>query len=74
MSKVIIGIHGLANKPPQNILEDWWKKSIVEGLRVNEQIQNVDLNFKMVYWADLLHKYPLHRENAFSFDDAYIDF
>lgn len=29
MSKIIIGIHGLGNKPPKAILTDWWARSIV---------------------------------------------
>ena len=31
MAKVIIAIHGLANKPPKKLLENWWKKAINEG-------------------------------------------
>lgn len=71
MSKIIIGIHGLANKPHQDILEDWWNKSIVEGLNVNEDIQDMNLNFQMVYWADLLYKNRLHMDETYSFDDLY---
>ena len=33
MSKVIIGIHGLANKPKETLLTSYWKTSIEEGLR-----------------------------------------
>ena len=33
MAKVIIGIHGLGNKPPKDILEKWWKLSIEEGFK-----------------------------------------
>ena len=33
MPDIIIGIHGLANKPNKKTLEDWWKKSILEGLK-----------------------------------------
>ncbi len=32
MPKVIVGIHGLANKPKKDILTDWWEKSIKERL------------------------------------------
>jgi hypothetical protein len=71
MSKIIIGIHGLANKPPEKELKDWWQKSIAEGLRVNCGIQNPEFNFKIVYWADLLYRHPLHREDGFTFDALY---
>lgn len=71
MSKVIVGIHGLANKPEESILADWWKKSIMEGLEKNCEIKNPDFDFKMVYWANLLHYYPQHLEVHFSFDALY---
>jgi len=58
MSKIIIGIHGLGNKPPKNILKDWWEKSIIEGLnKYNFPIR--DFDFELVYWADILNKEPL---------------
>ncbi len=30
MGKIIIGIHGLANKPDAGTLQEWWKDSITE--------------------------------------------
>ena len=33
MRKIIIGIHGLGNKPPEDLLKIWWKKAIREGLK-----------------------------------------
>ncbi len=71
MSKIIIGIHGLANKPAKDVLEDWWKKSIAEGLQVNCGIPNPEVQFKIVFWADLLYKNRLHTEDDFSFDALY---
>ena len=32
MKKIIIGVHGLGNKPPADVLEKWWAASIQEGL------------------------------------------
>lgn len=58
MAKVIIGIHGLGNKPRKGLLQNWWEKSILEGLRNN----GIDIElpkFELVYWADILHKEPL---------------
>ncbi len=59
MSKIIIGIHGLGNKPPKRLLERWWKSSIREGLRLIDH-DRVFFNFKMIYWADFLHPKPLN--------------
>ena len=52
MKKIIIGIHGLKNKPPRKILESWWKKSILEGFQ-NHGLPKLDFQFELVYWADL---------------------
>jgi len=35
MAKVIIGIHGLANKPEKEALKQWWHDAIVEGGQKN---------------------------------------
>jgi hypothetical protein len=71
MSKVIVGIHGLANKPEKDILADWWEKSIREGLNKNCEIADPEFQFEMVYWADLLHKNPQHADKLFDFDSLY---
>ncbi len=71
MGKIIIGIHGLANKPKEGVLEGWWKKSIAEGLTKNCEIHDPDFKFKIVYWAKYLYKHPMHRDEAFSFDKLY---
>jgi hypothetical protein len=73
MSKVIIGIHGLANKPEKEVLTDWWIKSITEGLQKNCGVANPEFDFEMVYWADLLYHYPMHQEETFNFDKLYND-
>ncbi len=59
MSKIIIGIHGLSNKPPKKILQRWWKRSIREGLNAFGYSQFF-FNFKMVHWAKILHPTPLN--------------
>lgn len=73
MDKIIIGIHGLANKSPQDILESWWKQSLWEGLEKNCLISHYPINFKLVYWADLLYKHSLHSDPNFNFDSQYND-
>ncbi len=59
MSKVIIGIHGLGNKPPRKILRKWWKKSIREGLKAIGH-PRFFFKFEQVYWANFLHPIPLN--------------
>jgi hypothetical protein len=75
MSKVIIGIHGLGNKPEKDILEKWWLQAICEGLKKVNRF-NFEPKFKLVYWADILNEKPLSEliedpENPFFLDEPY---
>ena len=56
MSKIIIGIHGMGNKPEHRLLEKWWKSAILEGLGKKEYF--FLMQFKLVYWASILHPRP----------------
>ena len=58
MSKIILGIHGLGNKPPEKLLERWWKKALQEGLRAIGHPRRF-FRFKLIYWADYLYRHPL---------------
>jgi len=58
MSKIILGIHGLGNKPPRRLLERWWKDALAEGLRAIGHPRRF-FKFRLVYWADFLHPEPL---------------
>ncbi len=58
MSKIIIGIHGLSNKPAPNVLAEGWKNAIVEGLQKNEGIEDSSIKFESVYWADVMYDKP----------------
>jgi len=55
VSNVIIGIHGLSNKPAPNVLKTGWEKAILEGLKKNEGFGSISLNFSSVYWADEMY-------------------
>jgi hypothetical protein len=55
--KIIIGIHGLSNKPPQKLLAKWWRKSIREGLHRHHSVLK-NFSFRMVYWADIIYEKP----------------
>lgn len=57
MRKIIIGIHGMGNKPPKKILQAWWKASVFEGLkRIREP--NRRFRFELFYWAHHQHPDP----------------
>ena len=48
MSKIIIGIHGLGNKPNALTLAHWWNAAINEGLNNHRQILEKMLDDKIV--------------------------
>lgn len=72
MAKVIIGIHGLGNKPPKDLLEDWWKKSMIEGLEKLNGSLDIP-KFELVYWADILYERPLDEKIKDKKDPFYLD-
>ena len=51
---LIIGIHGLSNKPEKNQLAQWWQSAIQEGLKANRGIDQ-QVNFNSLYWADVMY-------------------
>ena len=73
MGKVIIGIHGLGNKPKVEILEDWWWKAISEGLQKNTENKYRKPIFKLVYWADVLHKKPKDENSSNPEDPLFLE-
>src|SRR4051812_8675902 len=50
-ASVIVGIHGLANKPPMPEKGEWWKSAIIEGLQRNCGKTTETLPFDFVYWG-----------------------
>lgn len=57
--KIIIGIHGLLNKPPKDVLHDWWAEAIIEGLQRNHNETAWQPNFQLAYWADVRTENPI---------------
>jgi hypothetical protein len=55
---VVIGIHGLLNKPPAAQLEEWWKQAIDEGLRRSANA-SPEYVFELAYWADVRNPKPI---------------
>ena len=72
MAKIIIGIHGLGNKPPQKILRAWWKASMHEGFKKIRRPKPF-FNFELVYWAHYLHPVPLKRGIKDKKDPLYLE-
>jgi hypothetical protein len=71
MGKIIIGVHGLGNKPPKDILESWWKQSITEGLERSGYTHR-KFDFELVYWADTLNPTPLNPDETDKDNNLYI--
>ena len=73
MSKILVGIHGLKNKPPEDILEEWWRIALLEGLQgIGHQLQ--PLPFELVYWANILYAEPLDPKNKNEKHERYVGF
>jgi hypothetical protein len=72
MAKVIIGIHGLSNKPSKEVLEKWWILSMKEGLKAIGKQQDLP-KFEMAYWADLFYENPLDESVGDDKDPRYLD-
>jgi len=52
MAKVVIGIHGLSNKPEvTELYQNGWFKAMKEGLEKNQNVVDKNFNFEGVYWA-----------------------
>ncbi len=73
MARIIIGIHGLGNKPPAAVLREWWLKAIHEGL---DHIGHpgIFFRFELVYWADIFHPRPLDQNERDKKSPNYIEY
>src|SRR4051794_11052379 len=56
---VVIGIHGLANKPPEEEKAKWWLAAIREGIERNCASVPAAFPFDFTYWASLRYAEPL---------------
>ena len=72
MGKVVIGIHGLGNKPSKEILENWWLLSMKEGLKSIGKKQKIP-RFELIYWSDIFYNSPLNERIGDINDPAYLD-
>ncbi len=69
---IIIGIHGLGEKPPEHVLHSWWVQSIQEGAQ-RWNIGLTDFDVKLVYWPDILHPEPLDPRESDPESPLYLD-
>lgn len=67
---LIIGVHGLANKPPKQELREGWEAAIREGLGSIGETNPV-FDFEMVYWAERMYTQTMHRNPHFRADVLY---
>lgn len=67
-ASVVIGIHGLKNKPEKDLLARWWVMSLQEGLQRNLDLAS-PLAFELVYWADIQYLEPIPEADL---DNPYI--
>jgi pimeloyl-ACP methyl ester carboxylesterase len=58
-TKLIIGVHGLKNKPEPEILRGWWTAAVAEGISRNCQGQMVHVDLVLAYWADVMYSAPV---------------
>jgi len=57
-ASIVIGIHGLKNKPAKDRLARWWAMALQEGLQRNYGLAS-PLSFELVYWADIQYPTPI---------------
>lgn len=72
MARIILGIHGLGNKPDNDTLSKWWKLSMEEGLE-RQGFKTKLPEFKMVFWADILNPQPMDNATKDPEDPYFID-
>ncbi len=55
---VVLGIHGLAPKPPEGCLIERWREAIHNGLVVGDYLEPnepLPFRFELVYWAEIAY-------------------
>ena len=76
MAKIIIGVHGLGNKPPQKVLQRSWKNALSEGFTAFGY-PRIPFRLQLVHWSDLVYPEPLDpnetdRESPLYDDEPYV--
>jgi pimeloyl-ACP methyl ester carboxylesterase len=71
MKRILIGIHGLGNKPAPDLMHSWWRKSLYEGFRFIGHPRR-GIPFETVYWADIFHRMPFDPAVRDEDDERYL--
>lgn len=71
MKTALIGIHGLRNKPPCDLLTQWWCQSIIDGFNV-VSMPVPRFTIDIAYWARYLYDKPLDPSVSDRDDPAYM--
>jgi hypothetical protein len=76
LSKIVVGVHGLGNKPPEDLLKSWWERSLCDGLNTIGHPQQL-FKLEMAYWAHYIHPNALNpeerdKDNALYIEDPYV--
>jgi hypothetical protein len=69
---VLIGIHGLGNKPGHQLLSRWWKTAIIEGLLEGPGVAPL-FRFVLAYWADCFYAKPLDPQRSNPHDPLFLE-
>ena len=56
--KIILGIHGLNNKPPRRLLRRWWRRALRQGFS-SRGVWHPFMRFDLAYWASARYAEPL---------------
>jgi hypothetical protein len=72
VQQILIGIHGLKNKPPRQLLTKWWRLALREGLRKRGH-PHLPFRFRLAYWSHLLHPQPLDPSITDPDDPLYLE-
>lgn len=71
MKTVLIGIHGLRNKPPKDTLAEWWETSIIEGFTI-VGLPVPRFSLELAYWANFMHPHPQQQSVTDTDDPRYL--
>ena len=72
MARIVIGMHGLGNKPPIGLFRKWWLDAICEGFR-RINLKRSIFKFELVYWSKYIHPVPLNPDVMDHEDPLYLE-
>ena len=70
--KIILGIHGLNNKPPRPLLRRWWRQALWQGFSQQGMFHPL-MRFDLAYWASACYPKPLDPKQSDADNPLYLD-